>query len=131
MAIQTKMVFRFGGSKLDAIGTIFKVSSHRAGGVAQGSDGPIDQHTGTAETHELTGVTLRIRPNGLAFKPWQHTKSGTEFDVDFDQGDPLLGGTTQTLQGCLCVGEVTDVDNGPGEIMVSIPSIRATRRLPE
>ena len=131
MAIQTKMTFRFRGNKLDAIGPRFRVQSNRPGGVAQGSDGPIDQYTGQGETHSLTGVMLRIRPEGLAFKPWKHTKAGQEFDVDFDQGDPLLGGETQTLQSCLCRGEVTEVNNETGDIYVEIPEIVPTRRIPE
>jgi hypothetical protein len=130
MAIQTKMVFRFSGVKLDAIGPNFEPDSARPGGVAQGSEGPIDQFAGMGETHMLNGVTFRIRPTGLAFKPWEHTLPGQEFDVDFDQGDPQLGGTTVTYQGCLCVKERTRVNNEQGDIVVET-DIRATRRIPE
>ena len=131
MAIQTKMVFRFSGTKVDAIGAMFRVTETVPGDVAMGSEGPIDQHTGTGVRYVLEGVTLRIRPGGPGFDPNAHKKSGQEFDVDYDVGDPLLGGTTYTLQGCLCRGHSVVVNNENGDIHIEIPQIVATRRVPE
>lgn len=129
MAIQYKMTVLFDGSKVDAIGTVFNFTSSRPGGVAQGSEGPIDQFAGRGETHRLEGVTLRIRPTGPTFSPWDHTDVGTEFELQMTQGDPLLGGRVVTYQNCLCEGEVTRANNENGDIQLEIPAIRAVRRV--
>lgn len=130
MAITTKITFRFDGVKLDAMGPQIQVTSARPGGVAQGSDGPIDQYAGQGETHSIEQLTFRIRPSGLAFRPWSHTLPGQEFDVTWNEGDPNFGGTQQTLQSCLCEGQTTTVNNENGDITVTIPRVRGTRRVP-
>jgi len=130
MAIQTKMVLRFGGVKVDAIGPMFRIGKTVPGDVAMGSEGPIDQHTGTGKRFVLEGVTLYIRPGGPGFDPNEHEDSGDEFDIDYDVGDPQLGGKTYTMQGCLCRGHSVTTNNENGNIHIEIPQIVATRRIP-
>jgi len=129
MPLQTKVEFRFNGAKVKGLAPTFNPSSQRPGGVAQGGDGPIDQYTGEGETHSISGVKFWVDKAGLSFSPWQHTRAGQEFDVDFTQGDPAFGGKTITYQNCLCTGEGMEIDNEQGRVQVSIPEIRATRRI--
>jgi len=129
MPLQTKVEFRLDGKKVKGISPSFTPTSQRPGGVAQGGDGPIDQYSGEGETHSISGVKIWVDKAGLAFKPWLHTRAGTEFDVDFTQGDPAFGGSTVTYQRCLCTGEAMEIDNEQGRVLISIPEIRATRRI--
>ena len=133
MAIQTKVILRFNGVKVDALGTNWNVVKSVPGGVAFGQDGPIDNYSGVGITYTLSGVTMRIRPTGIAkqgFNPAQRMQAGEEFEATYDEGDPVNGGTTLTLQGCLCREVTFAVNNEAGDIMMQIGRITATRRVP-
>lgn len=133
MAIQTKCILLFNGSKVDALGANWNVVKSVPGDVAMGQDGPIDNFSGSGRRFSLSGVTMRIRPQGIAtqgFNPARAMQAGEEFDCTYNEGDPALGGTALTLQGCLC-REVTHTVNGEtGDIMIQIGRITATRRVP-
>jgi len=133
MAIQTKMLLLIGGKKVDAWGTNFTATKVVPGGVAQGQDGPIDNFSGAGLTYEVTGATMRIRPTGVGgqgFNPSQRMQAGEEFECTYNEGDPLLGGTALTLQGCL-IRQVQHVANNEnGDVVIQIGRMTATRRVP-
>lgn len=127
MAIQTKITLRFDGAKVDAFGPRFRVEETMPGDVAMGSEGPIAQHTGTGVRCSISGLTFRIRPTGLTFDPRERMRSGQEFELSWDEGDPAFGGKTYTMQECLCRGKVTDVNNENGDIQITVPQVVGTR----
>lgn len=133
MAIQTKMILLVDGKRVDAWGTNFTATKTVPGGVAQGQDGPIDNYSGAGFTFTVSGATMRIRPTGLesqGFNPSQRMQAGEEFECSYNEGDPLLGGATLTLQRCL-IREVSHVANNEnGDVVLQIARMTATRRVP-
>lgn len=133
MAIQTKCILLFSGSKVDALGANWNVVKSVPGDVAMGQDGPIDNFSGSGRRFSLSGVTMRIRPQGIAtqgFNPARAMQAGEEFDCTYNEGDPALGGTALTLQGCLCREVTHTVNNETGDIMIQIGRLTAKDRVP-
>jgi hypothetical protein len=128
MPIQTHVKLNFSGQTVVGLAPQFSFVNDVPGGVAQGADGPIAQYAGTGRTHFIRGVTLYIPTSGLAFDPENHRAPGQEFDAEFNQGDPALGGKNVTYHECLCRGPWTfNVDNEQGLIKLS-GDIQAVRR---
>ena len=131
--IQTKVTLRINGVKVYALGANWNVEKTVPGDVAIGQDGPIANFSGVGRRFALSGVTMRIAQTGIetqGFNPAVHMEAGTEFEASYDQGDPLQGGTTLTLQGCLCRQVSTTVNNETGDIVMQIGRLTATDRVP-
>lgn len=133
MAIQVKSTILIDSVKVDAIGPKFSVRKSVPGGVAMGQDGPLDNYSGVGRRFTVSGITMRIRPTGIigqGFNPAQRMQAGSEFDMTYNEGDPLLGGTQLTLQGCLARDVTYTVDNENGDIVLTVDNLTAKDRVP-
>ena len=96
-----EVILRFNGVKVDALGTNWNVVKSVPGGVTVRQDGPIDNYSGgesrtrcrASRCASVPRVSLR-----KGFNPAAHAGGG-EFEATYDEGDPVNGGTTLTLQG--------------------------------
>ena len=133
MAIQTKVILRFNGVKVDALGTNWNVVKSVPGGVriwAGWSDRQLQRcrnHVHAVGRHDAHLVPrVSLRKDSTRRSAWCWAKSSKRLTT----GRSGQRWHHLTLQGCLCREVTFAVNNEAGDIMMQIGRITATRRVP-